>query len=62
VKLQTILEAYNSDQNMKPVADAIARLKPIWANYGIESGKKLPIQKTAEISELAESVRLIFVN
>ena len=62
VKLLTILEAYNADQNMKPVADAIARLKPIWANYGIESGKKLPIQKTSEISELAESVRLIFVN
>ena len=61
MKLLTILEAYNADQNMKPIADAIAKLKPIWGNYNIESGKKIPLQKTAEISDLTESVRLSFV-
>lgn len=62
MKLLTILDAYNADQNMKPVADAIAKLKPIWGNYEIESGKKMPMQKIAEIADLAESVRLSFVN
>jgi hypothetical protein len=61
MKLLTILEAYQSDENMKPVADEIAKLKPIWGNYNIESGKKMPQQKAAEISDLAESVRLAFV-
>jgi hypothetical protein len=61
MKLLTILEAYNADQNMKPIADAIAKLKPVWGNYNIESGKKIPMQKTVEISDLTESVRLNFV-
>jgi len=60
-KLLTILNAYNADQNMKPVADAIAKLTPIWTNFGIESGKKIPIQKAGGITDLAESVRLEFV-
>jgi hypothetical protein len=60
-KLLAILNAYNADQNMKPIADAIGKLAPIWVNYGIESGKKLPIQKTGAILDLAESVRLEFV-
>ncbi len=62
MKLLTILEAYQSDAEMKPVADAIAKLKPIWGNYGIESGKKIPQQAANEISQLTESVRLNFVN
>jgi hypothetical protein len=62
MKLLTILEAYQADAEMKPVADAIAKLKPIWGNYGIESGKKIPQQAANEISQLTESVRLNFVN
>ena len=46
---------------MKPVTDGIAKLTPIWTNYGIESGKKIPQQKAAEISDLTESVRLAFI-
>jgi hypothetical protein len=61
MKLLTILEAFQADESMKPVADEIAKLKPIWGNYNIESGKKLPQQKAAEISDLTESVRLAFV-
>ncbi|MGA2821892.1 MAG: hypothetical protein ABSE72_00015 [Bacteroidales bacterium] len=60
-KLLTILEAYTSDENMKQVADEIVKLKPIWANYNIEAGKKIPQQKSVEISKLTESVRLAFV-
>jgi len=60
-KLLTILNAYNADQNMKPVSDAIAKLTPIWTNFGIESGKKIPMQKAGGITDLAESVRLEFV-
>jgi hypothetical protein len=61
MKLLTILEAYQADENMKPIIEGIAKLKPIWGNYGIESGKKLPQQKAAEISDLTESVRIEFV-
>ena len=60
-KLLTILQAYAADENMKPVTDGIAKLTPIWTNYGIESGKKIPQQKAAEISDLTESVRLAFI-
>ena len=60
-KLLTILEAYVTDASLKPVTDEIAKLKPIWTDYGIETGKKVPQQKAAAISELTESVRLNFV-
>jgi len=60
-KLLTILEAYVTDASLKPVTDEIAKLKPLWTNYSIESGKKIPQQKAAEISDLTESVRLAFV-
>jgi hypothetical protein len=60
-KLLTILQAYNNDSNMKPIADEVAKLQTIWTTYGIEPGKKLPQQKAAGISDLTESVRLSFV-
>ncbi len=60
-KLLTILQAYQSDTEMKPVADEIAKLAPIWTNYGIESGKKISQQNVISISDLSESVRLSFV-
>jgi hypothetical protein len=61
MKLMTILGAYAADETMNPVAFEIDKLKPIWGNYNIESGKKIPQQKAAEISDLTESVRLVFV-
>jgi hypothetical protein len=61
MKLFTILEEYHSDENIRPVSDEIARLKPIWGVYNIESGKKMPQEKAAEISKLTESVRSVFV-
>jgi len=60
-KLSTILSAYNNDQNMKTIADEVVKLKAVWENYGIGSGKKIPFEQTAEIADLAESVRLHFV-
>ncbi|MCX6268792.1 MAG: hypothetical protein NTW16_15810 [Bacteroidetes bacterium] len=60
-KLLTILEAYQADEKMKPVADDLAKLTPVWSNYGIESGKKIPQQQAVEISDLTESVRLAFI-
>ena len=61
MKLFTILEAYHSDENMRPISEEIVRLKPIWGNYNIESGKKIPQAKAAEISKLTESVRSVFI-
>ncbi len=61
MKLLTILEAYQGEESMKPVVEGIAKLKPIWGSYEIESGKKIPQQKAVEISDLAESVRISFV-
>jgi hypothetical protein len=60
-KLVAILDAYQADENMKPVADAVAKLKPIFTGYGLEAGTKIPMQKAAEIADLAESVRNGFV-
>ena len=61
LKLLTILDAYSADENMKPVIDGIANLKPIWGSYSIESGKKIPQQQAVAISDLSESVRLTFI-
>ena len=62
MKLLTILQAYQDTENMKPVFEEIAKLKTIWGgSYNIESGKKIPQQAANEISDLTESVRLIFV-
>ncbi len=60
--LLTILEAFSVDVEMQLVLEGIQKLKPIWGNYDIESGKKIEMKKMAEISDLAESVRISFVN
>ncbi|MEI6456964.1 MAG: hypothetical protein WCO93_11800 [bacterium] len=60
-KLLTILEAYQSDENMKKIGLEIAKLRPIFTDYGLDSGKKIPMQKAADIADLAESVRNSFV-
>lgn len=61
-KLLAILEAFQTDANMKEVGLTIAKLRPIFTDYGLEANKKLPMQKAAEIADLAESVRMSFVN
>ncbi|MCK9421730.1 MAG: hypothetical protein M0Q38_03960 [Bacteroidales bacterium] len=60
-KLLTILQAYNQDQNMKPIADEVAKLAPVWTNYGVESGKKLPKDKAIAVNDLTASVRDVLV-
>jgi len=60
-KLQSILEAYRADEKMMPVADEIGKLAPIWENYGIDSGKKIPQEAANSITDLAESVRMTFI-
>ncbi len=57
-KLATILEAYKMDETMAPVYEQVNKLKPVFTDYGMEAGKKLPAQKAAEVSDLAESVRI----
>jgi len=60
-KLLTILEAYQTDDNMKEVGLTIAKLKPIFTDYGLGADKKLPMQKAADVADLAESVRISFI-
>jgi hypothetical protein len=57
-KLATILEAYKMDETMAPVYEQVNKLKPVFTDYGMEAGKKLPALKAAEVSDLAESVRI----
>jgi len=60
-KLLTILEAYQTDDNMKEVGLTIAKLKPIFTDYGLEADKKLSMQKASDVADLAESVRISFI-
>lgn len=60
-KLLTILDAYKMDENMAPVFEQLGKLRPIFTDYGMTAGKKLPAQKAAEISDLAEYVRNTFI-
>jgi len=57
-KLLTILEAYKMDENMAPIFEQVNKLKAVFTDYGMEAGKKLPAQKSAEVSDLTESVRI----
>ncbi len=56
-KLTRILAEYSNDSNIKPVADELARLKPIFTDYGLGSGKAIPQSKAAGIVAIAEQVR-----
>ena len=60
MKLLTILDAYSADETMKPVYAEIQKLKPIWGNFDIESGKKIDQKKVIEISGITEGVRNTF--
>lgn len=60
-KLLAILDVYKQDKQLTKIVEDVAKLKPIFTDYGLESGKKLPQEKAVLISDLAESVRLTFV-
>jgi len=59
-KLMTILGAYQNDTEMLKVSADISKLEKIYSDYGLEPDKKVPMQKAAEIADLAESVRMSF--
>jgi hypothetical protein len=60
-KLISIIEEYKDDDSMKSVYDNMLKLKPIWENYDVGSGKKIPQQNAKAISDIAESVRSEFI-
>jgi hypothetical protein len=60
-KLLFVLDAYKQDENIKSLGEEVAKLKPIFTDYGLEADKKLPRDKAGQISDLAESVRVGFI-
>ncbi len=56
-KLLSIVEAYAADETMKPVVDELSKLKAVWENYGIDSGKKITQENATAITKLIEGVR-----
>lgn len=60
-KLLSIIEEYKDDDSVKSVYDNMLKLKPIWENYDVGSGKKIPQQNAKAISDIAESVRSEFI-
>lgn len=60
-KLLSIIEEYKDDDSMKSVYDNMLKLKPIWENYDVGSGKKIPQQNAKAISDIAQSVRSEFI-
>ncbi len=59
-KLLTILGAYQNSEELLKVSAELAKLEKIFTDYGLEAGKAVPMQKAAEIADLAESVRIVF--
>jgi len=55
--LMQILSVYKKDPEIKPIVDAMDMLKCLWINYGIDHGKKIPHEKSVEISNLTKRVR-----
>ena len=56
-KLLGILKEYSMDSNIKPVADELAKLKPVFTEYKPEEGKNLPPRQAVELANLTESIR-----
>jgi len=60
MNLLSILGGYSADQTMKPVADELAKLKPIWGNENSDPAKKMAQLGAKEIKAIAESTRMAF--
>lgn len=56
-KIVTILSAYHSDPDMKPLIENMATLNSIWTNPVIMSGKKVSLEETEKIVDQVMSVR-----
>jgi len=56
-KLLTILEAYQTDENMKQLAMEMGKLKAVYTDFGLVADKKMPLEKSSGIADLTESVR-----
>jgi len=56
-RLLRILGEYGMDSTVKPVADELTTLKPIFTEYGLGSGNPLQAQKAASLVSLTEHVR-----
>ncbi len=60
-KLLVVLEAYSQDENIKAITAEVAKLKPVFTDYGLVPDKKLPHDKAVSIADLANYVRDSFV-
>ncbi len=60
-KLLTILEAYKQEKHLMKIFETVSKLKPIFTDYGIEPNKKLAHDKAGQVGDLAESVRITFI-
>lgn len=60
-KLLTILDAYQNDTEMSVIKNEVAKLDKIFTGFDLKPGEKVPMQKAAEMTDLAEYVRLGFV-
>ena len=56
-KIIRILGEYGDDSNVRPVADELAKLKPVYTEYLTGSGKAVPARTCSSIAELAGAVR-----
>lgn len=59
--LMQILSVYKNNPEIQPVVEAMEMLKGLWMNSGIDYGKKIPLSKAVEISNLTKRVREILV-
>lgn len=55
--LMKILGEYGNDETIKPVADEMAKLKPVFSGFGLGSGRALTAQETAGIVRVTGEVR-----
>lgn len=56
-KLLKILWEYGNDSTIKPVADELSSLLPVFTSYGLGTGKQISASQAAAIVKLAGDVR-----
>ncbi|MFH1161115.1 MAG: hypothetical protein V1733_09230 [bacterium] len=60
-RLLSILNLYQQDVTIKSVYDEVLKLKPVFTDFGLETGKKIPQDKANKINDVVESVRNTFI-
>ena len=61
-KLLVILGEYGMDSTVKPVADELSKLRPVFSDFGLSPGNPISAKKAAKMVQVTGQVRSFMIN